>query len=110
MAIPENARGSAGTGTPSSSGTSCHRIFCASSHSARYAGPSVRLKRKIATGRVATERPWGLRGRLRARIGALRRKPRVDGRHDSSRIEPAFREELRGIAVVDENVGQAKLQ
>ena len=51
-AIPANARGSAGTGAPSSSATSCHASPRASSQSAKYAGPSVREKRKIAIGRI----------------------------------------------------------
>ena len=50
IAIPANARGSAGNRCPVSSATSSQRIPCASSHSAKWPGPSVGEKRKMTTG------------------------------------------------------------
>ena len=55
MPMPENARRSDGIAWPSSTAINCHGSDCASSHSAKYAGPSVWLKRKIAIGRMGRQ-------------------------------------------------------
>ena len=56
IAMPANARGSAGTRAPASSGTRVQAMPRASSHSAKYAGPSVGEKRRTATGRMKAGR------------------------------------------------------
>src|SRR3954452_12703836 len=52
MPIPENREGSVGTASPASIASSVDGSDMRSSHSAKCAGPSVGLKRKIAMGRI----------------------------------------------------------
>ena len=108
--MPENARGSAGTGAPSSSATSCHAM-------PRRIEPVGEVRRALGAGeaedrdRTCRRHAAGcLRRRLRARSVRRAAEPRVDGRDDAADVEPALREELRGIAVIDEGVGQPELQ